>query len=527
MAFVSFGFLLFTAATAMVYFLAPERSRWVVLLAAGLLFLFLNSGWLTLIVLGTSAVTWLFGLWLHDNDRKTKETAAALTGEARRAARETGKKRGKRILSLGIILVLGTLLLLKYYDFFARGANGLLGRAGFALPRFRFLLPLGISFYTLQAIAYMTDIQRGKLAPDRDPAKFLLFMTYFPQIVQGPIPRHHQLAGQLYAGHAFDARRVFMGAQLILWGFMKKLILADRVSVPVVWLFSHYAETRGLCTFLAGVLYGVQVYADFSGGMDITRGVSEIFGIELEQNFRQPYFARSVEEFWRRWHITLGAWMRDYVFYPLSLSRGLTALGKKARGRLGPQVGKRVPAFISMFIVYFLVGFWHGAEWKYIGYGVWNGLIIMTSLLLPEVYARARGALSIREESRLWRGFQMLRTFILCSLGRYFSRAESLGAALAMFRLTASRWYDLSFLFDGTLTGAGLNAANWAAALVMAGLVFWVDCLHERDVHIRESITARGGVFRWCVYCAAVMAVIVFGMYGPGYDAGSFIYEQF
>ena len=527
MAFVSFKFLFFVVAVTLVYFLTPKRFRWLVLLAASYGFYWLNSRVLILVLFGTTLVTFLFGLWLDRNRRRIKTPPAELGKEEKKAYKEAVKKRGKRILTLGILADLGVLLFLKYYNFFGANANAALGRFGVNLPVLHLLLPLGISFYTLQALAYLIDVNRGKIEADRNLLRFMLFLSFFPQIVQGPIARHSQLAEQLYTGHDFDYRRLCFGAQLMLWGGMKKLILADRIAIPAAYLFDHYTQFHGPAVFFAAALYGLQVYADFSGGMDIARGIAQIFGIELELNFRQPYFSHSIEEFWRRWHITLGSWMRDYIFYPLSLSKGFSKLGKQSRRVFGAFVGNRLPAFLSMFIVYFLVGFWHGAEWKYIAYGVWNGVIIMSSLLLPNVYAGMRSFLRIDENSWSWQGFQILRSFYLCSLGRLFSRAGDVRAAWAMMRSTFDRWYDLSFLVDGTLKRTGLNTAGWFVCLAAAVVLFGVDVLHEKDVRIRECIAEQNVLFRWAIYLLAIVLLAVFGMYGPMIDASSFIYEQF
>jgi D-alanyl-lipoteichoic acid acyltransferase DltB (MBOAT superfamily) len=269
------------------------------------------------------------------------------------------------------------------------------------------------------------------------------------------------------------------------------------------------------------------VYADFQGGMDIARGFSQIVGIDLDLNFRQPYFSHSIEDFWRRWHITLGSFMRDYVFYPLSLSKTFTTIGRVSRKILGDFVGKRLPPILAMFIVYFLVGFWHGPDWKYIAYGVWNGIFLVMGILLPERYAAWADHFHINRESFSWRAFQIVRTFCICSLGRLFSRGNGLRAALHMFASIGQGWQDLSFLFDGTLKTFGLDTANWLLLALFVCILFLVDFLHERGVHIREAIDGQHVVFRWAVYLAAIMAVVIFGSYGTGFKSVSFIYEQF
>ena len=386
---------------------------------------------------------------------------------------------------------------------------------------------MGISFYTLQAVAYLVDINHGKLKPDDNIFKFMLFMSFFPQIIQGPIARHDQLAAQLYEGHAFDYTRVTHGFQLILWGAVKKLIIADRLLIPVATVFENYSNYEGGILLFGAALYGLQVYTDFSGGMDIAQGIAQIFGIQLEINFRQPYFSVSIEDFWRRWHITLGGWMRDYIFFPLSLSKRFATISRNSRKVFGPFVGKRLPAILSSFVVYFLVGFWHGAEWKYILYGVYNGVIICSSLLLVEVYQKLKAFFRIDESAASWKVFQMVRTFYLVSIGRFFSRAINWRAAFGMIRRTTHHWYSLAFLVDGSLLELGLNNANWILLLFALALLFAVDIAHEKGIKIRETISMQPLVFRWIIYIAAVLIVLTFGVYGPEYVSGSFIYGQF
>lgn len=533
MTIVSLAFFLFVTATVLLYYLVPKKYRWAVLLAASWVFYWVNGKLLVLVLLGVSLVTWLIGLWIQRiNDRSAaflKERGKELPREERRARKEAAKRVARRVLTLGILADLAVLLFLKYFNFFGSNLNLLLrkfGVEGEPVPHLNLLLPLGISFYTLQAISYMTDVFRGKVRADRNPVKFLLFMSFFPQIVQGPIPRYGQLAQQLYEGHGFEYKRLCHGAQLMLWGVLKKLVIAERLAIPVATVFGNYTEYAGPINFFAVALYGLQVYADFSGGMDIARGVAQMVGVELEQNFAQPYFSASIEDFWRRWHITMGHWMRDYVFYPLSLSKAFTNLSRKSRKLLGQFMGKRLPSFLAMFIVYFLVGFWHGSSWKYVAFGLWNGVIIMLGILLENVYRISREKCGIREESFGWRVFRRVRTFVIVSFGRFFSGAGSLSAAVLLFRNTF-RTRNVTFLTNGTLLKLGLETSDWIVLIFSVLTLFAVDLAHEKKIEIRAGIDRQSLVFRWIVYIAAVLIVLILGLYGPAYNAASFIYEQF
>lgn len=532
MSIVSFAFILFVAAVVLVYYIIPKKFRWIALLAGSYIFYWLNSKWLVLVLLGTSLVTYLFGLLLqreHNRNQAYLENHKEITREEKKLLKEKQKKKNRRILGAGIALVLGALLFLKYFNFFGDNLNSLFSALGanWSVPTLHLLLPLGISFYTLQAISYLVDIYRGKVKADKNPAKFLLFMSFFPQIVQGPIPRHGQLANQLYEGHSFDYERLCFGAQLMLWGFIKKLVIAERLAMPVNFLFENYANYTGPILFFAVVLYGLQVYTDFSGGMDIARGVAQMLGINLELNFTQPYYSTSIEDFWRRWHITMGSWMKDYIFYPLSLSKAFTNLSRKSRKILGQFVGKRLPAFLAMFIVYFCVGFWHGANWKYVAYGIWNGSFIMISILLESVYEKTRTFCRIDERTASWRMFRMVRTFTIVSLGRFFTGAKDLPIALNMFGNTFRNLGNITFFADGTLLKTGLNSSNWVVLLVFIIFLFYVDYKHEHGVSFREVFARQHLIFRWAIYIAAVLIVLIFGYYGPEYDAASFIYGQF
>lgn len=533
MTFVSLTFFIFVAAVTLVYFLVPKGFRWAVLLAGSYVFYWLNSKWLALVLLGTTLVTYLIGLWIQrvQDGRKAYMDAhkAEMDREARKAYKTATKKTTRRILILGVAVTLAPLLYLKYGNFFVSNANALLSwlKVEKQFEQLGLLLPLGISFYTLQAIAYLTDIYRGKATADRNPAKFALFMSFFPQIVQGPIPRHGQLAKQLYEGHEFDYTRMCHGAQLMVWGLFKKIVIGERIAIPVNALFDGYSSYTGPILFFAAMMYGLQVYADFSGGMDIARGVAQILGIELELNFRQPYFSSSVEEFWRRWHMTMGNWMRDYVFYPLSMSKAFTTFGQKSRKLLGQYVGKRLPPFCAMFIVYILVGLWHGAAWNYVVFGLWNGVFIMLGILMDGLHDKARRLLRIQEETITWRIFRIVRTFVVISFGRYFSRGNSLGDALDMIGCSFKNWRDITFLTDGKLLKLGLDTANWVVLAIFLLVLLYVDLVHERDISFREVIDRQNIIFRWLIYIGAVLVILVFGMYGPQYDAASFIYQGF
>lgn len=532
MAFVSGSFLIFILLVCIVYFLVPKKMQWLVLLVASYIFYAFSGIKLLIFLILTTVVTFYTGRWLG---KVNEQTSAYLDAEKKNLTREEKKlyknkqvSRKRKILLCAILINFGILIFLKYFNFMADNINSIIGlfTTKAQIPVLNLLLPLGISFYTLQSVGYVVDVYRGKYKPDSNLPKFALFMSFFPQIVQGPIARYDQLAHQLYEQHHFEYNRVTQGIQLILWGFIKKLVIADRLAIIVDQIFNNYQSYEGIMLFIAGAGYGFQVYADFSGGMDIARGVSQILGIDLVLNFERPYFARSISEFWRRWHITLGSWMKDYIFYPLSLSKQFSKLGKKTRKLLGNYIGKKLPTFLSMFIVFLLVGVWHGSSWKYIGYGLWNGIIIVASILLEPVYIKVAQKFKVNTESFSWMFFQMARTFILCSLGRFFSRGLSFLVAIDMMKRTFTK-FNPWVLFDGSLLNLGLDIYNILVIIFMVIVMLVVGILQERGIRIRETLAKQNLYFRWLVYLGAIVLLLVVGIYGPGYTATEFIYQQF
>ena len=515
MQYTSLLFIFFTFIVFILYYTVPKKAQWIVLLISSLCFYYFNSKQLIIVLLLMTLNTYLFGLLIEKIHQNTKQLD-----------KSTNKAIARFILILSILINISILVYIKYFNFLITNISNLFSMDASTLLH-NFLMPIGISYYTLQSISYLVDIYRKRYDAERNVAHLLLYMSYFPQITQGPIPKYETITEQFYKEHKFDYDKMCFSLQLILWGFIKKLVIADRIAIPANAIFNHSDLYRGPIVFFGSLLYGIQIYCDFSGGIDIVRGASELFGIELENNFSQPFFATSIEEFWRRWHITLGAWMRNYVFYPLSLSKVLNALGKKTRKVLGNNIGKKIPAFIAMFIVYFLVGIWHGPSFKYIIYGLYNGGFIMMSILLENTYKTVKDYLKIDDKTSSYRLFQMCRTLVITTIGRLFSRASSSKRAIRMLVSIFYRFFDFSFLVNGTLIKLGLNTANWIILVLFIIILFAVDYIHESNKSIRLLIQEQNILLRWILYFLAIVSLIVFGMYGPAYDASSFIYQYF
>ncbi|HCO62078.1 MAG TPA: membrane-bound O-acyltransferase family protein [Clostridiales bacterium] len=532
MSFISGQFFLFFLAACTVYFLVPKKVQWMVLLAANYIFYLCAGPSYVGYILFTTLTTYLGGLLIDRIEGRYTAAFASrkgsLSAEEKKAWKRRHTRRKRWVLAAVLVANFGILVLMKYGSFFSESLNALLAAWGIGarLPSVQLLLPLGISFYTFQATGYLIDVYRKKVRPQGNLAKYALFVSFFPQVVQGPISRFDQLGHQLTQPHAFDLERVQLGAQLMLWGFFKKLLIADRVAIIANAIFAPEASYTGVYILVGAVAYTLQIYADFSGGMDIARGIAQILGIELTLNFQRPYFAKTVPEFWRRWHITLGAWFRDYVFYPLSLSKFFTSVGKKGRKWLGNDVGKLLPVVIPQFIVFFLIGVWHGASWKYVIFGFYHGILIVGGILLGPSLQRLAARCHIRTQCFSYRLFQVLRTFSIVVFGRLITRGGRFMDSVALIASLAplNNW---GILVNGDLLHLGLSAQEWGVLLLSVLVLFVVSFLQERGVAIRQTIARQNLWFRWAIYLGGLFAVLIFGVYGFGYNASDFIYRGF
>lgn len=356
--------------------------------------------------------------------------------------------------------------------------------------------------------------------------KYALFVSFFPQIVQGPISRYNELAAQLTESHQFNAQQIKYGAQLILWGLFKKLVIADRIAIAVDIVFHNYTQLSGLTLFAGSFFYCIQIYCDFSGGIDIARGASSMLGIELPINFSRPFFATSIADFWRRWHITLSSWLREYVFYPLSLSRSFARLGKQTRRIFGSYLGKLIPIFLAMLITFMLVGIWHGANWKYVAYGLYNGGLLFLGILLDPLLTRLVARARINPEWFAWRLVKMAGTTFLVVIGRFFAHSADLLTALRMIK-RAFKTLNLQALFDGTFLNLGLDGKEWGVLAVALFILLVAGILQEKGYKLREKIAGQNIAVRWAFYYTAIFIIIIFGLYGIKYSATDFIYMGF
>ena len=524
-----FFVVIFLPAAAALYYLLPLRLRWTALLVFSTAFYLLSCGGRILILLATTLLVYVTGLCLDKIQLSFQEQKKELPKEERKQLKKQTEKKKRHVLVFSCILLFAILFSVKYLNFFCGNLNILLDRLQIAsqIPVFHLMMPLGVSFYTLSAASYIIDISRGTCQAQRNYLKLLLFLFFFPVIVEGPISRYNQLGKQLEEGHAFCYETFCEGLQLILWGLLKKVLIADRLSIYVRYVFGSFEKLPSPIIILGVCCYTYQIYMEFSGCMDMVTGSAQLFGIRLEQNFRRPFFSRSVNEFWRRWHITLGSWLRDYIFYPISISHPFQNLTKQTRKYMNPYYASCLPMIAALFAVWFGNGIWHGAEWKYIFYGLYYYMIVVLGMLFEPLFVKITGVLSISRESRIYHGFQILRTFCLVNLGMLIFRADTLTKAKDMIFSILHNGPAGEEPFMQALLGHRIGIVEWSMFAAFLLLVIIIGILQEKGIGIRKTIGGSPLPVRWCVYLAAVCILAAAGAYGPGYGAVDFIYAQF
>ncbi|MGN0997843.1 MAG: MBOAT family O-acyltransferase [Candidatus Ventricola sp.] len=473
MLFNSFGYLCFLPLVTCVYFLLPRNVRWVWLLVASYYFYMCwNAAYACLIALSTVV---------------TYACALLVEGLSSRGAR-------RAVMLAGLGVNLGILGFFKYGNFFSELAERLLGAAGLAVhtPRFDVLLPVGISFYTFQALGYMLDVCRGRIRAERSLARYALFVSFFPQLVAGPIERSENLLRQVHEPKDWDAERVRDGLCVMLLGFFEKLVVADRAALYADAVFGRWQEASGLQIVLATVAFAFQIYGDFGGYSHIAIGSARILGFDLMDNFRQPYLAVSVRDFWRRWHISLSTWFRDYVYIPLG----------------GSRVGRARRALNTM-ITFTVSGLWHGASLNYVVWGAMNGALQVIEGLLPARPRRSGGQVLRR-----------LGTFAVICCTWFFFRVHALGTGVRMLRRVLT-------CFAAAPMDTGFSAGNAAVLAAAIAMLLALDVLHESGRQLTALSRRWPPLLTFALSLAAVLGIVVFGVWGGTYDAQSFIYFVF
>ncbi|MBR6173078.1 MAG: MBOAT family protein [Eubacterium sp.] len=524
MSFVSYEFIGFLAVLILLYYLLPKRFQWGFLLI-GSLFFYAFSGWKNLIFIATTALsTWGTALLLERIWKKQDAYLAEhkeLNRDEKKAYKKTVTKNAKAIFVLCLLFNLGILAVIKYADFFLENVNHIFGTK---FSYFGFLLPLGLSFYMFQSLGYVIDVYRRKYPAQRNLGKSALFTCFFPQMIQGPISRYDDLSGTLFAEHSFNGKEFFYGLLRVVWGFFKKLVIADRLAPVILTLTKDADSYPGVYVAANIIFYAIQLYGDFTGGIDITIGISRMLGIRVTENFDRPYFSKNVAEYWRRWHITMGTWFKDYIFYPLSVSGWMLKVTKWSRKHLGAQLGKRIPVYLSTIIVWFATGIWHGAAWNYIVWGLLNCLVLLVSQEFNPLYRKFHEKCAF-SNTRFWDGIQILRTFLLMGMIRILDVYRDVPLTFRMVGsiFTTPNWGAVT---DGSFLKLGINPADYVVAALGFLALFVVSLLRSKGT-AEELLEKRPVIVRYGLLLLLILCVVTFGAYGIGYDASQFIYNQF
>lgn len=481
MTFVSVEFYLFLFGAVVLYYIVPIRIRWLILLTENMAFYYFAVEHGIKMFLAIVLISYACGRILEKATKWTKYRKLFLWG--------TVLLTGAPLLSIKE----GNFIL---QHFFRR--NG-----------WDFLAPLGLSFFTVQMLSYLVDIYNGKIHAEKNPLKYILYISFFPQIIQGPIPRYQQLMPQLEAGHRFDAENITHGFQLILWGFFLKLMIADKAAVVVNTVFSNSDYYKGMYAIVAGGLYSLQLYTDFQACTKLAQGAARLFGVELVNNFNHPYFSKSIKEFWGRWHISLSECLKDYVYIPL---------GGNRKGKLRK--------YANLLITFLISGVWHGSGCRFL---VWGGLHAMYQILgecTKTIREKCYTLVGIKAGSTVQNMLKMAGTYCLTTIAWIIFRAENLKKGLAMI-VGIFTVYNPWVLFDDSLLSLGLNWKEWGVLLASVLGLIKISTLQEAGVSIREKIMRQPTIVRWSIYLVAVVVIMIFGTYGFGFNAQDFIYGGF
>ena len=504
----SLTFLFFCVITIIIYFIVPKKIQWVILLISSIIFLFcknfnINTIIQAIVVLFTS---YFIGLLIYKN---------------------RNSKKSKKFLILGIILILAQLVYLKYINLFIITTNHILSfiNSQYEIEMTSSNSLIGISYYSLIMISYLIDIYRGSCKPQKSIFKCALFMSYFPILTSGPFIKYDQMENQLYSKHKFNYHNMCSGLIRIFWGLFKILVISLRIGYFVDTVYSNINNYNGFYIVVAVLLFPLQLYTNFSGSIDIILGISEIIGISLPENFKTPFFSKTITEFWRKWHITLGAWLRDYVFYPLLKSNYMQSLNKTISNHFGKNIGKKTYLYLSMLIMWIIIGIWHGGAYTYIiGSGLLQFVFMFFEDLFEPIATKINSKLGIKTDVFSYKLYQVIRTYLLFSFSMIFFRATSISNAIDIIKNIFV--YNLWILLDNeSLYTAGLDMLDFRVLIISLLVLFMVERL-SCNGSVREKLFNQNIIFRWGIIYLLVFSVIIFGCYGVGYDPAEFIYGQ-
>lgn len=494
MLFNSFDFLLFFPIVVLMYFIMPKKVRYIWLLISSYYFYMCWNAKYAILIAISTVITWVSGLLL---------------------SRQTMKATKYVTIAVSFAVNLSILFFFKYYDFALENINRILSFAnvGILSNPFDFLLPVGISFYTFQALSYTVDVYRGEIKAEKNPLRYALFVSFFPQLVAGPIERSKNLLTQLQEIHTikvWNYDRIVKGLIMMVWGLFQKMVLADRLSILADTVFES-ANALGTVELVIGaVAFALQIYCDFGGYSTIAIGAAKVMGFELMENFNTPYFATGIQDFWRRWHISLSSWFRDYLYIPLGGSRC-----------------SRFRKYCNLMITFLVSGLWHGAAWNYVVWGGLHGVYQILEDLSKPVREKVTAKLHVDTKAFSHKFGQILITFFLTTFAWIFFRAESLSQAGAYIVRMFTKWNPWVF-FDEGLLKLGLDKMELNILVLALAALLLTDILqYVKKLSLAEFLMKQGWWFRFAVLIVLILSVFVFGKYGVEFDSAQFIYFDF
>ena len=498
MLFNSLDFLIFFPIVLLVYFIIPKRVKYIWLLIASYYFYMCWNAKYAILILISTIITYVSGLLLENVKNKT--------------IIESKKNIQKKlIVAVSFLSNLGILFYFKYINFTLDVVKDILATVNVDLniPVFDILLPVGISFYTFQALSYTMDVYRDEIYAEKNFFRYALFVSFFPQLVAGPIERSKNLLKQLAVPKQFDYDKAREGILLMLWGFFLKIVLADRIAIFVDTVYGDYLSYPGVYLMVATILFAIQIYCDFSGYSVIAMGAAKILGIELMENFDAPYLSTSVAEFWRKWHISLTSWFKDYLYIPLGGSR-------KGKFR----------KYLNKLIVFLVSGLWHGANLSYVVWGGINGIYqIIGEMTLP-FREKIQQILRLNKDTISFKIAQGIITFALVDFTWIFFRANNIEESIDIIKSIVST-YNPWILFDGSLYTCGLDNKNFGLMLIGVVILLFADYCKLKKIQIRQVILKQDYWFRILFFALSVLLILLFGKWGPTFDKANFIYFQF
>lgn len=520
--------MFFLPVVIVIYCILSDRFKKYFLILASYAFFWMISGKLVVYLALSTLFIHYFGLWLDRLHKEEKECLSYTEKEDKKAVKAHFLLRKRKVLGFAAALHIGMLLVLKYSGFFTENMNAVFSVLGvpveLVIPHY--VMPIGISFFTMQAVSYVFDVYRGTLKADDNIMRLALFMSFFPQIVEGPICRYEQTADQLWNVSKIEHKNLVFGLQRILFGMMKKIVIADRLNPLIKEVFTNFLNYDGGIVAIAAVCYTIQLYMEFSGTMDAVIGTAQIFGVTLPENFARPFFSKTISDFWARWHITLGAWFKDYIFYPVTLSKPVKKLTSNLKKKTGNYFALLVASAIALFCVWFCNGLWHGAAWNYIFFGMYHFVLILMGNVVEPLAKKLRKALHVNPSLFWYQLFQIIRTSILVVIGELFFRGHGLKSGLIMFKMLLTN-FSLQRLNIQTMEALGIDGQDIIIAGIAMLIVLLVSILKEKGVEIRKSLGKQHVVLRWGVMYGLILFIVIFGAYGLGYIPVDPIYANF